>query len=109
MSGWTTATYLAAGALAVAAGGTGYSIYSSEKQRSAQNTAQDQSKAAAEKQAKLAEEETNAANRKSANANVALARAQQAAKGGIGGTMLTGSSGVDTSSLSLGKTSLLGG
>jgi hypothetical protein len=38
-----------------------------------------------------------------------ISQAQQKAKGGVTGTMLTGPTGVDPASLSLGKSTLLGG
>ena len=41
--------------------------------------------------------------------NAIMQSASQAAKGGPASTMLTGPGGVDPNSLSLGKTSLLGG
>ena len=92
----------------VAAIGTGYSIYAGEEARKQQSKAQGEAKNNALKQEKLQDEATNRANRKSPNVNAIMAAAQQAAKGGVGGTMLTGPQGIDPSALQLGKTSLLG-
>ena len=73
-----------------------------------QKDAQNQAAAQAAKQEKTAEEQYNKANQKSADVSGVIAAAQQAAKQGGGGTMLTGNTGVAPSSLTLGKTSLLG-
>ena len=105
----TTATVLAAAALAAAATGTGYSIYAGERAAGAQEKAQRMSMAETQKTARAADEATNRANQKRPNANAILAAAQQAAKGGMGGTLLTGPQGVNTGELSLGKSTLLGG
>lgn len=102
MSG--VAVGIAAGAAVI---GTGYSIYSGERAASAQADAQNQAKEAALKQEKAAKEATNKANAKTPDTNAIMAAAQQAAKSGASGTMLTGPGGA--SPLNLGKTSLLGG
>ena len=99
---------LIAGAAALAAG-TGYSIYEGERTAGAQEKAQRLSMAETQKTARAADEATNRANQKRPNANAILAAAQQAAKGGMGGTLLTGPQGVNTGELSLGKSTLLGG
>ena len=99
---------LIAGAAALAAG-TGYSIYEGERTAGAQEKAQRMSMAETQKTARAADEATNRANQKKPNANAILAAAQQAAKGGMGGTLLTGPQGVNTGELSLGKSTLLGG
>ena len=88
--------------------GTGYSIYSGEQNRAAQKDAAAKAEANAKKTQEQAEEQTNAANKKSADSASALSSAQQNAKGGASGTMLTGASGVDSSQLTLGKSTLLG-
>ena len=103
------ATILAGAALAVAAAGTGYSIYEGERSATAQNRSQRQALAASRATAQSADEANNRANQKRPNANATLAAAQQAARGGMGGTMLTGPQGVSSSELSLGKSTLLGG
>lgn len=109
---------LIVGAAALVAGGA--TVYSSAKtgaatkeasekgQQQAQFAAADQeqrARAAAAKQAM----EINRANTKKPDVDAIMSSAQQAAKGGASGTMLTGPSGVSQSSLALGKTSLLGG
>ena len=103
MSGVAIAT-----AVTVAAIGTGYSIYAGEQAREQQSRAQGEAMNNALKQEKLQDEATGRANQKSPNVNAIMAAAQQAAKGGVGGTMLTGPQGIDPSALQLGKTSLLG-
>ena len=105
MSGGITATTVLA---AAAAAGTAYSIYSGERQASAQNKAQKQAKATAEQQAKVAEEATNKASQKSPDTSAILSAAEQSGKAGASSTMLTGSQGVDASSLALGRSTLLG-
>lgn len=101
-----SAVVTAAVALTVA---TGYTIYSGERAASAQEDAQKKAKAAAAAQERKADEAMNAANRKQPDTMAILSAAQQAAKGGPSGTMLTGPMGVNPNQLSLGKTSLLGG
>ena len=103
------ATILAGAALAVAAAGTGYSIYEGERAATAQNRSQRQALANSRAAAQSADEANNRVNQKRPNANAILAAAQQAAKGGMGGTLLTGPQGVSSSELSLGKSTLLGG
>ena len=100
-------TMVAIGAAAAAAS-TAYSIYSGEKNAKAQKSAQEQAMANAEKQAKAADEATNRANQKQPDTSAILSAAMQAGKGGQSGTMLTGPSGVQSSDLSLGKSTLLG-
>ena len=102
-------TILASAALALAAAGTGYSMYQGERTADMQKDAQLLSVAEARKTAKSADEATNRANQKRPNANAILAAAQQAAKGGMGGTLLTGPQGANLGELSLGKSTLLGG
>ena len=104
-----TATILAGAALAAAATGTGYSIYEGERAADAQHRSQRQALAASGAAAKAADEANNRANQKRPNANAILDSAQQAAKGGMGGTLLTGPQGVNPGELSLGKSTLLGG
>lgn len=94
---------------AVAAAGTAYSIYSGEKQQSAQKKANKQAQANAAKQAQQAEQEINRANQKSPDVGALLSANQQQSLSGQSGTMLTGSQGIDPNSLTLGKSTLLGG
>jgi len=102
-------TILASAALAVAAAGTGYSIHAGERNAKKQDDAQRQSMALAKQTAQSADEATNRVNRKRPNANAILAAAQQAAKGGMGGTLLTGPQGANLGEMLLGKSTLLGG
>jgi uncharacterized protein HemX len=105
MSGAITATQVLA---AVAAVGAGYSIYSGERAASAQQDAQNQAMANAEKQANAADQAQNRANQKHPDTSAILSAAGQAGKAGESGTMLTGPAGVNTSTLNLGKNTLLG-
>ena len=66
--------------------------------------AQDQ----AEKTAAMGDEANNRANARTPDSSAILSAAQQAAKSGVSGTMLTGPTGVTADQLKLGKTSLLG-
>lgn len=107
MSGVLTAAVVAS---------TAYSVYSGERAAAAQEkamkqqqVAQTEAKTAAQKQATIQEQEINRANAKSPDSSSVLARAQQDAQSGGGGTMLTGPTGVDPNSLALGKNTLLGG
>lgn len=95
-------------AVATAAAGTTYSIYSGERGASQQADAQRQAQANAEKQAAQADQDFNRANQKKPDTSGVLSEAQQAGKGGASGTMLTGPQGVDPNSLTLGKSTLLG-
>ena len=95
--------------MAVAAvASTAYSIYSGEKQKSAQKSAAKTAQANADKQAQLAEQDLNRANQKSPDVGALLSANQQQSLSGQSGTMLTGSQGVDPNSLSLGRATLLG-
>lgn len=109
MSGGVSASTIAL-SVAAAAGvaGTAYSIYNGERQASAQQDAQNQAKAQAEEQAKKADEAMNRANQKTPDTSAILSQAQQSGKSGASGTMLTGPTGIDSSSLTLGKSTLLG-
>lgn len=101
-----SAVIAAAVTMAVA---TGYTIYSGERSAKMQEEAQKDAKRAALAQERKADEAMNAANRKQPDTMAILSAAQQAAKGGPSGTMLTGPAGVSPNALQLGKTSLLGG
>lgn len=68
-------------------------------------TAQDE----AAKNADLADQAMNRANAKQPNVSKLRGANVNAAKGGQSGTMLTGPQGIDTSTLTLGKATLLGG
>lgn len=92
---------LAASSLAGAVNARQQSI----QQQRAQGKAED----AAAKQEQLAAREMRKANRKAPDIATLLAGNQAGAQGGVGSTMLTGAAGVDPGSLSLGRSTLLGG
>lgn len=97
------------GVLAAAAvAGTAYTVYSGEKNASAQKKAQAQATKTAGAQATAADQAMNAANQKRPDTSAILDAATQAGRGGISGTMLTGASGVDKNAMALGKSTLLG-
>lgn len=107
MSGVTTGTLLAMGAMtAVAAGAT---IYSGNQQAKAQKNAMAQAQKNADAQATAAEQAMNKENQKRPNTSEILDAATQAGRGGVSGTMLTGASGVDKNAMALGRNALLGG
>jgi hypothetical protein len=95
--------------LAVTAGGTVAQMSASKKALNAQKAAAAQSETAATQAAAEAERANNAANQKKPNVAGIIAEASRRARGGVGSTMLTGPQGVAGSTLSLGRTSLLGG
>jgi hypothetical protein len=106
MLGFTAAELIVVG---IAAAGVGATVYGADKARSASNKAMDQQKAQAAITAKAAEQATNKANAKSPDSSAMLSANMQAGQAGQGSTMLTGPQGVDPSTLTLGKTTLLGG
>jgi type II secretory pathway pseudopilin PulG len=89
--------------------GAGASVASSSKAASAQKSAQQANERQAAQNAQRSEEQFNRANQKVPDIAGMLARNQQAANQGLAATFLTGPGGVSNSSLSLGKTTLLGG
>lgn len=94
----------------IAIGGlTGLQLYQGQEARKMQSQASDAATAAATKAADQADQANNRLNGKQPDIMGMLSANQQAAKGGVGGTMLTGPQGVDPNSLLLGKTTLLGG
>lgn len=103
--GWTAATWLAVSA-ATAVATTAYTI---DNSRRMSNQANDQAKANALKTQQMSDEANNRANAKSPDSAALMSANMLAAKGGQSGTMLTGPQGIDPGSLTLGKTSLLGG
>ena len=90
----------------ISAVGTAYSTDSARKNA---NQANDQAIQAAKVNAQQADEANNAANAKSPDVAAMMSANLAAGKQGASGTMLTGPGGVDPSTLTLGKTSLLGG
>lgn len=103
MSGATTVVMAAA---AVAGAYVSYS--NGQEQKKSAESAQQQAQANADKQEKAADQATNRANQKKPDTGAILDAATQAGKGGASGTMLTGAQGIDPSTLSLGKNTLLG-
>ncbi len=108
-------TMIALASLAVAGVGTGVAAYdgsqaNNNQKKSLQNqtTATQQAEANALSTERKNETATNAANQRAPDISSILAQAANSSKVGIGSTMLTGSSGVNNSSLSLGKSTLLG-
>jgi type II secretory pathway pseudopilin PulG len=80
-----------------------------EKALKSQKTAQGEAKAAALSTQRKADLAANEANQKTPDIASILARAAKASKSGLGSTMLTGPSGVDSGALNLGGgTTLLG-
>jgi hypothetical protein len=97
---------IALGAVAVSAGS---SAYSAKQGADAQRRAGQQAVAAAKTNAQAADEANNAANARSPDVSSMLAANLAAGKQGAAGTMLTGPGGIDPTTLTLGKSSLLGG
>jgi len=96
------------GLAAASAVGAGASLYTGMKQAGAQKDAANQAKDAATKQADAADQANNRANAKTPDIAAMLTGNQSAAAGGGAGTMLTGSAGIDPTTLQLGKSTLLG-
>lgn len=84
------------------------SLYSTDQQRKSQNKALDQAKADARANQQAADEANNRANRKSPDVSAMLSASALAGRSGQSGTMLTGPQGLATSTMTLGKTNLLG-
>lgn len=103
-------TALVASSLAGAAASAGTGIASAVSQKNAlqqQKKAQQEATARAASAQRESEIRQNMASRKEPDVATIMANAAKA--GGPSGTMLTGPGGVNPSSLSLGKSSLLGG
>jgi len=101
---------------ALGAAFVGYQVYSGErqhrqqkKQLAMQQQANNDAKQRAKEASDRADIEMNKANRKRADVSAITKKEEQAALTGPAGTMLTGVSGVDSSSLNLGGNTLLGG
>ena len=116
MTGAITATTVALiGAAAVGAAGLGYTIAQGvEGQRRQadalrrQEGAQGQAVSAAEQQRLTSQMAMNKANQKRPDVSSIMQAASESASGGPQSTMLTGPTGVNPNTLSLGKTTLLG-
>ena len=96
-------------AAVAAVAGAGVAYQNGQDQKKAAESSMNQAKANALKQEKQADQDANRLNQKKPDTSAILAAASQAGKGGVAGTMLTGSQGVDPNALSLGKSTLLGG
>jgi Tfp pilus assembly protein PilE len=103
MSGAATAVVAAA---TVAAAVISYE--NSRQQKKAAEAAARQAQENAARQERMAQEQFNRANQKKPDTASILDAAQQAAKAGPSGTMLTGPQGVTPDMLTLGKNTLLG-
>lgn len=109
MTGGITASTVAAVVGAVAAvGGVAASVANGSAQSDAAKKSMQQAQANANDAQRQADQEFNRANQKKPDTSAILSAQQQAGKAGISGTMLTGPSGVDPASLTLGKSTLLG-
>jgi hypothetical protein len=91
--------------VAATVGAGGLSYVQGQKQAKAQKAAQEQSLAASQKQASLAEQQMNKANAKAPD----VADLLSSNKSGGFSTLLTSPQGISTDKLKLGRTSLLGG
>lgn len=97
---------LAIGAAALL--GAGASVYSANKASKSAKAANQQNERLAASQAQASETQFNKANQKAPDIAAMMSRNQDAMKGGIGTTFLTGAQGVAPSALTLGKSTLLG-
>lgn len=105
--GISAATWAAIGATAAVA--STYVAYDSAKKAAENQNAQLAiAKETAQRQATESDQAINRANQKTPDVAAIMSGAARDAKGGGGGTMLTGPAGVDPSSLALSKSSLLG-
>jgi acyl-coenzyme A synthetase/AMP-(fatty) acid ligase len=95
--------------LIAAAASAGAAAYSANKQAGAQEDANRTATANAKATAKAADEASNKANQKQPDAGAMLSANLTAGKAGQSSTLLTGAGGIDPNSLTLGKTTLLGG
>lgn len=108
--GWTAA------GLVIAAIGTGASIHQGEQQASAQrgairdqNEAQNRAQASASSARLDEEDKMRALEREQTETGRIRDEEAAAGAGGAAGNLLTGTGGVDTNRLNLGRTSILGG
>lgn len=93
---------------ALGAAGVGASVSAASKAAKAQKSAQSQAERAAKAAAQKSEEATNRALAKTPDTMAMLSANERRAKGGVGGTLLTGPAGINPSSLTLARTTLLG-
>lgn len=97
---------VAANAPTIAAVATAANVVNGINQANAQNKASKQNAAALQQQQQVEGEQLKAANSQQPTLEGLL---QRSAKGSTGGTLLTGPQGVSPTSLTLGKSTLLGG
>lgn len=108
MSGVTVGSVAAVvGATAAVAGGVG-SYLQGQKQQKAMETANTQAKSSSDQQATLAEQAINKADAKQPATPAAAIASNKQASNTTSDTLLTGPMGVDPSTLTLGKSTLLG-
>ena len=96
-------------AYAVMAAASVYSAAESADTNRRGRNAATQARENAQRTEAAATRETNKVNAKAPDVNALMAANALGAKGGAGSTMLTGPQGVDPSTLTLGKKTLLGG
>lgn len=101
-------TILTAIGTAASAAGTFQQSKEMKQANKTQQAAIEQAKQASAAQLKQAEDAGNKANARRPNIDALYSANEQAAKGGPSGTMLTGPGGVDPSTLTLGRNTLLG-
>lgn len=94
--------------IAATAASAGATVYSANKAAKMQKSAQSQAERAAKAAAQKSEEATNRALAKTPDTMAMLSANERRAKGGVGGTLLTGPAGINTSNLTLARTTLLG-
>ena len=102
-------SYAAVVSAVAAVAGAAVSYQNGQEQKKSAEASMNQAKANALKAEKQADQDNNRINQKKPDTSAILAAASQAGQGGVAGTMLTGSQGVDPNALSLGKSTLLGG
>lgn len=100
--GWTAATWIAIGSMAATA-------YQAKETRVSNSRSMRQQADIAKSQQQAADQAQNKANAKSPDVSGILGAAGRASGGGQAGTLLTGPQGLDATSLTLGKSTLLGG
>lgn len=100
---------LAAAPLVLGGLGAGLSFVQGQQQAKQAKKANAQAVANAAETKAQADQAFNAANKKKPNVQGLESANQLAATGGVGSTLLTGAGGVDPQSLTLGRTTLLGG
>lgn len=95
--------------LATAIASTAAAVYTGNKNASAQKDATNQATANAKATADAAAQANNKANQKKPDSDALLSANLTARQNGQASTMLTGPAGIDPNTLTLGKTTLLGG